>query len=143
MTTLQLQRDLPAPPATVFTAFTEQVELAKWWGPEGFTIPSVEFPARVGEAYRIEMQPPEGESFYLTGEFRVVEAPARHAITFAWEPADPDDVETLAVLSFHDAGGSTRVDFEQGPFKTEERCEVHRGGWTDSFDKLRRLLEAV
>jgi uncharacterized protein YndB with AHSA1/START domain len=143
LTTLRLHRDLPAPPAAVFAAFSEPDELAKWWGPEGFTIPRLEFPARVGEPYRIEMQPPEGESFHLTGEFREVEPPGRLAFTFAWEPADPDDVETLAALSFHDAGGSTRVDFEQGPFKTEERCEVHRGGWTDSFDKLERLLEGA
>jgi uncharacterized protein YndB with AHSA1/START domain len=143
LTTLRLRRDLPAPPAAVFAAFTEPDELAKWWGPQGFTIPSLEFPARVGEAYRIEMQPPEGESFHLIGEFREVEPPARLAFTFVWEPADPDDVETLAALSFHDAGRSTCVDFEQGPFKTEERCEVHRGGWTESFDKLERLLEGA
>jgi hypothetical protein len=27
-------------------------------------------------------------------------------------------------------------------FATEERLELHRNGWTDSFDKLERLLAA-
>ena len=77
--TLEITRVLPAAPSVVFAAFSEPSELAKWWGPEGFTIPSVEFDPRVGGPYRIEMQPPEGDPFYLTGEFREVEPPARLA----------------------------------------------------------------
>jgi hypothetical protein len=71
-----------------FAAFSDPSELAKWWGPEGFTIPSLSFQARVGERYRIEMQPPQGDAFHLTGEFRAVDPPERLAYTFAWEPAD-------------------------------------------------------
>jgi uncharacterized protein YndB with AHSA1/START domain len=117
--------------------------VAKWWGPEGFTIPSLEFEPRVGESYRIEMQPPEGDRFYLTGEFREVDPPVSLAYTFVWEEPDPDDVENRVVLSFRDLGGeSTEVTLMQGPFKTEERWALHRDGWTDSFDKLERLVSA-
>ncbi len=139
---LSMERVLPAPPPVVFTAFSEANELANWWGPEGFTIPSLEFRARVGESYRIEMQPPEGDSFHLTGEFREVDPPARLAYTFEWEPPNPDDVETLVSLSFEDRDGSTEVGHTQGPFKTEERRALHRDGWTESFDKLERFLSA-
>jgi uncharacterized protein YndB with AHSA1/START domain len=86
------------------------------------------------------MQPPEGDRFHLNGEFREVDAPTRLAFTFAWEPPNPDDVETLVDLSFRDLGDSTEVAFSQGKFKTEERHELHRNGWGDSFDKLERLL---
>jgi uncharacterized protein YndB with AHSA1/START domain len=137
--TLELKRVLPAAPSVVFEAFSSN-ELPKWWGPEGFTIPSLDFQPRAGEAYRIEMQPPEGDPFQLTGEFREVEAPGRLAFTFAWEPPAPDDIETLVDLSFRDLGGSAEVVFTQGEFKTEERRELHRNGWGDSFDKLERLL---
>ena len=90
-----------------------------WWGPAGFTIPSLEFDPRVGDSYRIEMQPPEGDHFYLTGEFREFAPPARLVYTFIYEDPDPDDVETLVDLSFRDLGESTEVAFTQGPFKTE------------------------
>ena len=53
---------------------------------------------------------------------------------------DPDDVTTLADLSFRDLGGSTEVHLTQGPFKTEARRALHRDGWTDSFDKLEQLI---
>ena len=137
---LEMKRILPAPAPVVFAAFSDPDELVKWWGPRGFTTPSLEFQARVGKRYRIEMQPPEGDAFYLTGEFREVDPPARLAYTFVWEEPDPDDVETLVVLSFRNRGESTEVALTQGPFKTEARRALHRDGWTDSFDKLERLI---
>ena len=139
---LEMERVLPAARPGVFAAFSDPKQLLKWWGPQGFSIPSLKFQARVGESYRIEMQPPEGDSFYLTGEFREVEPPARLAYTFIWEDPDPDDVETLVTLSFRDLGESTEVSFTQGPFRTEARRALHRDGWGDSFDKLERLLSA-
>ncbi len=139
---LELERVLPAPAPDIFAAFSDPNELEQWWGPEGFTIPSLEFQPRVGESYRIEMQPPEGDPFYLTGEFREVDPPDRLAYTFAWEDPDPDDVETVVVLSFRELGESAEVGLTQGPFKTEARRALHRDGWTDSFDKLERLISA-
>ena len=137
---LEMERVLPAAPPIAFAAFSDADELAKWWGPEGFTVPSLEFQARVGERYRIEMQPPEGDPFHLTGEFREVDPPNRLAYSFVWEPPDPDDVETVVSLSFRAVGEFTEVTFVQGPFRTEARRALHRDGWTDSFDKVERLI---
>jgi len=98
--TLEMKRVLPAARSVVFGAFSAVDELATWWGPEGFRVRSLEFNPRIGHSYRIEMQPPEGDPFYLTGEFREVDPPVRLAYTFVWEDPDPDDVETLVELSF-------------------------------------------
>jgi uncharacterized protein YndB with AHSA1/START domain len=141
---LEIARVLPATPSLVFEFFSDSSRLATWWGPEGFSIPSLQFDPRAGAGYRIEMQPPEGDPFHLIGEFRLVEPPARLTFTFVWEDPDPDDVETLADLSFRDLGASTEVVLSQGPFKTDARRELHRGGWGDSFDKLEaRLLSGT
>jgi uncharacterized protein YndB with AHSA1/START domain len=137
---LEMKRILPAAPAVVFAAFSDPSELAKWWGPEGFTVPSLRFQADSGESYRIEMQPPTGDAFHLTGEFREVDPPARLVFSFAWEPANADDVETLVSLSFRDLGDSTEVVLTQGPFRNDARRQLHRDGWDESFDKLERLI---
>ena len=137
---LEMKRVLPAPVPVVFAALSEAAELAKWWGPEGYAVPSLTFQARVGDSYRIEMQPPEGDAFHLNGEFREVSPPSRLDYTFAWEPPDPDDVETIVTLSLKDLGGSTEVSLEQGAFKTEARRALHRDGWAESFDRLGRLI---
>jgi uncharacterized protein YndB with AHSA1/START domain len=137
---LRLERTLPAPREVVWRALTDPEELAKWWGPKGFTAPSVDFDLRVGGSYRIAMQPPDGDSFHLSGEFKEVEPPARLAYTFLWNPPDPDDRETLATLSLQDRGEETEVLLVQGIFATEERRALHEGGWTDSFERLERVL---
>jgi uncharacterized protein YndB with AHSA1/START domain len=140
--TLQLTRDISAAPPVVFGAFSDPGELRRWWGPEGFSTPALEFDPRSGESYRIQMQPPEGDSFHLTGRFHDVEPPSRLVFTFVWEDPDPDDVEMLVDLSFRDMDGSTEVVLTQRPFKTEARRDLHRDGCSDSFDKLERLVSA-
>jgi uncharacterized protein YndB with AHSA1/START domain len=137
---LELTRLFPAPRARVFEFFAGAALLAKWWGPRGFSLPSIDFVPRVGRAYRIEMQPPDGDAFELTGTFREVDIPSRLAFTFEWEPADPDDEETVAQLAFEVTDDSTRVQLRQGPFKTEARRALHRDGWTESLDKLTELV---
>jgi uncharacterized protein YndB with AHSA1/START domain len=138
--TLEMKRLLPAPPRAVFGAITDPACLVEWWGPNGFSIPAAEFQPQVGARYRIEMQPPEGEAFFLTGEFREVDAPNRLVCTFVWEEPDPDDVENVVSLSLVDLGESTELALVQGPFKTEARRALHHQGWTDSFNKLERLV---
>lgn len=139
---LHLERVLPARPARVFEACVEPDQLARWWGPAGFTAPSIELDPRVGGSYRIAMQPPEGELFHLSGEFREVDPPGRLAYTFRWEDPDPHDQETVAELSFNDLDGSTRLVLDQGAFATEARRQLHDDGWSDSLDRLQALLSS-
>ena len=138
--TLELDRRLPAPPSRVWEAFVDSDRLARWWGPTGFSIPSLRFEPRVGEGYRIEMQPPEGDSFHVAGEFRAVDPPERLAFTFRWEPPDPDDVKNVAELVLREAGESTELMLVQAPFKTEARRALHHDGWSESLDKLEALV---
>ena len=127
----------------VFALFSDADQLATWWGPEGFSVPSLSFEPRAGEPFRIEMQPPEGDAFHLRGEFREVDPPRRLAYTFVWDPPDPDDVETLVELSFAEVGGGTAVRLRQGTFKTERAARAASRGWTESFDKLQRRMSAT
>ena len=138
--TLHLERVLSAPRLRVFEACTEPELLAEWWGPRGFTAPGIDLDLRVGGRYRIAMQPPEGELFYLTGEFREVDRPSRLSYTFRWEEPDPDDQETVVTLSFRERGDSTELTLDQGSFATEGRYELHHAGWTDGLERLEAAL---
>jgi uncharacterized protein YndB with AHSA1/START domain len=137
---LRMTRTLAAPRRAVWRAMTDPEEIASWWGPRGYSVPSIDFEPVVGATYRIAMQPPGSEPFHLHGQFREVEAPVRLAYTFTWEPPDPEDRETLVELTFEERGDATEVSLTQGEFATEARLELHDGGWTDSFDGLEALL---
>jgi uncharacterized protein YndB with AHSA1/START domain len=139
---LEIKRAFPASLRAVFAAFDDSNQLRKWWGPKGFTVPSLNFQPQVGARYRIEMQPPDGRAFSIIGEFRDVDRPARLAFTFAYEEPDNDDIETLVVLTLRDLGVASEVVLTHGPFKTEVRRALHRNGWLDSFDKLDRFISA-
>lgn len=138
--TLRLARTLAAPPDRVFAACVEPAELTEWWGPAGFTSPSIELDVRTGGEYRIAMQPPDDPLFHLRGAFLEVERPGRLSYTFAWEEPDPDDRETVVTLIFQESGDGTELVLEQGPFATEARYDLHRAGWTESLERLERHL---
>jgi uncharacterized protein YndB with AHSA1/START domain len=140
--TLRLDRVLPAPRPLVFRACTEPDELAQWWGPHGFTTPEVDLDLRVGGGYRFGMQPPDGELFHLSGEFREIEPPARLVYTFRWEEPDPEDRETLVTMTLQDRGDSTEVALVQSGFATEARRALHVDGWTDCLERLQDLLSS-
>jgi uncharacterized protein YndB with AHSA1/START domain len=137
---LELERLLPAPRERVFTALTRPADVAQWWGPRGFTMPAVELDLRAGGRYRFTMQPPDGEVFHVSGEYREVAPPSRLVCTFRWDEPTPNDRETVVVLALRARDDGTDLGLRQGDFATEERLELHRGGWTDSLDRLAALL---
>jgi uncharacterized protein YndB with AHSA1/START domain len=139
---LEQARVFDAPTERIFELLTVPTELAKWWGPHGFTTPEIQLDLRVGGSYRFTMQPPDGEAFHLSGEFLEVHPPDRLSFTFRWDEPDPDDRETVVELSLGYLGGATTVSLTQAEFATEERLELHRDGWADSFDKLDSVLKS-
>ena len=138
---LELTCSLDASRERIFSALTDPVELVTWWGPSGFTTPEIELDLVVGGSYRLGMQPPEGELFHLAGEFLEIDPPTRLAYSFRWEEPDPDDRETLVRLSLDAVDDLTRLSLWQGTFTTEARLALHRGGWTDSLQRLAEHLE--
>lgn len=137
---LTMARTFAAPRERVFGMLTEPAEVARWWGPVGFTMPEVRVDLRVGGGYRFTMQPPEGDRFHLTGEFREVDPPARLVYTFRYEEPTADDRETVVTVTLAADGGQTVVWLDQDGFATQERVALHRDGWTDSFDRLASAL---
>lgn len=135
------ERVFDAPLERVFEVLTEPTELAKWWGPHGFTTPEIHLDLRVGGRYRFTMQPPDGAAFHLSGDFLEVQTPDRLSFTFRWDEPDPDGRETVVVLSLDSVGGATTVSLSQGEFATEGRLELHRKGWADSFEKREVALQ--
>jgi uncharacterized protein YndB with AHSA1/START domain len=139
---LDLTCRLDASRERLFGMLTEPGELARWWGPHGFTTPEATVDLRVGGGYRFSMQPPDGETFHLAGEFLEVERPSRLVYTFRWEEPSPDDRETVVTLRLEDLGDGTQVRLSHGEFATQERLDLHRAGWAESFEKLRACLAA-
>ncbi|MCC7426371.1 MAG: SRPBCC domain-containing protein [Alphaproteobacteria bacterium] len=137
---LYVMRDYAAPPARVWAAFTNPAEVARWWGPDGFTCPHCEWDPKPGGKYRTCMQSPNGVQNWLSGEFRLVDPPRRLAFTWAWEPGGARGHESLVVVSIRPEGLGTRVTIVHSMLESPESRARHEQGWTSTLVSLDRFL---
>jgi glutathione S-transferase len=130
---LTIARTFDAPRTRVFDAFTKKEAIEAWFGPEGFTVPSVTIDPRPGGSYRIEMHSPEGSVHVVTGEFREVRPPEKLVYSWAWLEGDQHGIETTVTLTFAEKSGQTEVTLVHSGFSNAEAQTAHQGGWTSSF----------
>ena len=81
--TLEMTRVLPSPAVARLRLLQRSSQLLEVMGAGGLHHPPAwsSIPPS-GDAYRIEMQPSEGEALFLTGEFRELDPRTRIAYTF-------------------------------------------------------------
>lgn len=77
-----------ASPTKLFEAFSDPAQLAKWWGPEGFTNTIHQFDFRPGGAWHLTMHGPNGTDFENESQSVEFERPERivfeHLRPFHW-----------------------------------------------------------
>jgi uncharacterized protein YndB with AHSA1/START domain len=137
---LAITRVFDAPRELVFRAWTDPQQLTRWWGPAGFSTPSVALEVAPGGAWRTCIRSSEdGRDYWSRGHYTEVVPPERLAFTFRWE--DEDSPETVVTVSFDDqGGGKTRMTFRQAVFASAEERDDHESGWSECFDDLAAML---
>ena len=141
---LVVTRILDAPRDRVFKAWTDPEQIARWWGPQGFTTTSLEMDIRPGGTYRACMRSPEGTLYRRRGVYREIVAPERIAFTFAWEDAVGDlGPETLVTVTFAEQGGKTLLTLHQATFETVGGRDDHRRGWMSCLDRFAEYLATL
>lgn len=141
MMAVHLKQTFPAPRDKVFRAWTDPDALKRWWGPPGSTIQEVKVDLRVGGAYRIGIQYPPDDVFYLNGTYREVQPPEKLVFTWRWEKPDMDFGESVVTLEFHELGDSTVVTLTHEGFPNRDVAESHNEGWAAILDSLSPYLD--
>ena len=71
-----IERVIDAPRDAVYRAWTKPDLIAKWWGPEGFSAPSIHVDLRVGGKYVNAMHGPKGSEWdkdmYSAGVYKEI-----------------------------------------------------------------------
>ncbi len=143
--TLELKRVFTAPRPFVFKAWIDPVQLAKWWGPKGFTNPVCEADVRPGGAIRIHMRAPDGVVYPMTGEFIEVTPPERLIFTSAAMDGNgqPMFVNRNTVI-FTEVAGGTEIALHVVVISTTPAAPQYlKGmemGWKLSLDRLDALV---
>lgn len=106
-------RLIDAPRARVFRAFSDPEQLARWWGPDGFSNTFHEFDFRPGGAWRFVMHGPDGTDYPNHSVFAEVVVDERVVFEHV------SDHHFVMTLTFDDRNGKTAVGWRQ-EFDTED-----------------------
>jgi uncharacterized protein YndB with AHSA1/START domain len=101
-----VSRVIDAPPARVFAAWTDPVQVEQWWGPRGFSTRTVSMDVREGGAWRFTLQGPDGVVYAHKVVYSAVVVPER----LAYEHSDdvPEGASHFrSTVSFDAHGGKT------------------------------------
>jgi uncharacterized protein YndB with AHSA1/START domain len=115
--TLSTRRHLAAPPERVWQAFADPLQLARWWGPDGFSNVFERFDFQTGGAWHFWMVGPDGQRHWNENRFDMLQPPHRMELAHVVAPRF-----TLTVTLTHEAGG-TQLAWAQR-FETAELCRA-------------------
>lgn len=149
-----IKRTFDAPVDLIWRLWTEPALFQKWYGPKGFTIPSVEMDLRVGGRRLICMASPDGTmKMWTVGEF--LEITPFEKLVYTESPSDEKGNTTSPSLMGMPEGYPTKTEVivelkpENG---TTNMILTHVGipansgagaGWEQAFDKLAELSTAI
>ena len=135
--TCSTARILFAPSRRVFAAFERPEQLAKWWGPDGFTNTFEQFEFKPGGRWVFTMHGPNGANYANECVFREIEPDARLVIEHV---VPPWFRLTVTLTPF---GEETRLAWVQ-EFESPEMAEKLRAivdpSNEQNLDRLQALL---
>jgi uncharacterized protein YndB with AHSA1/START domain len=136
----EVSRVIDAPRERVFEAWTDPDQLAKWWGPAGFSTPrsSVSIDARPGGKWAATMKSDgeDGTEIPFYGVYKELESPAVLSFTLIDENHNDADRAELVKVVFNDQGEKTEVVLHQTGYLPDDQIEPSRQGWLSFLDCL-------
>lgn len=141
---IEIERDIAAPAAQVFAAWTTPESFARWFGGAQVEVPgeTLDFVAEPGRAWTARMVLPDGNGIDWAGEFVEVAANERFVFTITDRPAEPEQAAIVVRLAETPEG--TRMSFAQeAPGFTDEQKAGLLAGWQGFLDELERVATAA
>jgi uncharacterized protein YndB with AHSA1/START domain len=142
---LTITRIIDAPLSLVWQAWTDEKQLAEWWGPKGFTNPVCEWKAQNNSKIYIEMKAPDGTIYPMNGVF--TEVVKNEKLVFTAGALDQDGerlFDILNTITFHEENGKTKIHLHFLISNIKPEGERHIAGqemgWNLSLDKLNNYV---
>jgi len=141
---LTIKRNLKAPPAKIFAAWTDPAKLRLWFLPDaGSEVLKADFDVRKGGHYAITVRVGNGEHHHVTGVFREVARPEKLVFTWAGDCNGTRGPESLVTVLIKPDGAGSLLTLNHEQFVDEPTRDRHEGGWTGCLDRLEHYLSTV
>lgn len=136
---LRIERLLPAPPPSVWAAFTSEHGLAGWWWTH---LPGTTYSVdlRIGGHYRIDCR---AAGIGVHGEYLELAPMQRLVPTWIWVDDGVDGPRERIALTFRATPAGTSLVVEHDGARPDDApAEAYRQGWSDVLDALETALSA-
>ena len=134
---VRTERVLPADPRRVFTAFEQPGQLARWWGPKGFTNTFELFDFKPGGRWVFVMHGPNGVSYPNESVFREIQPDAKIVIEHVVKPW------YMLTVTLTERDGQTHLEWVQefeGPEMAARMRPLSETANEQVLDRLQSLL---
>jgi uncharacterized protein YndB with AHSA1/START domain len=122
--TMTIEREIAAPVAAVWAAWTDPTALPRWWGPDGFSCRTQRIDLSDGGEWVFDMIGPDGTVFPNHHKGIRHWPMSRIAYTLHWGENGPKHAD--AEVRFDDLGGRTKVTLTM-VFLTAEEWQNAKG----------------
>jgi uncharacterized protein YndB with AHSA1/START domain len=119
-------RVFDAPRELVWAVWTDPRQVAKWWGPRGFTTTIEQMDVRPGGHWKHVMRGPDGTEYPNHAVFSDVVKPERIVYSHGGHREGGSSVRFESTWTFEDVGGKTRLTMRAVFPSAEERDRVVR-----------------
>lgn len=151
-----LERIFNTPKEKVWQAWAEEEMVKKWWGPNGFSCPIASIDFKVGGKYLLAMRnDADGKDYWSTGVYEKIMPMEKIVASDSF--SDPEGNRVSAdyygmsadwpkimniTTTFEDMDGKTKLTIKYDDLTgfSEKDFEDMRQGWSQSLDKLEKIL---
>lgn len=141
---VEISRLFDAPRERVFAAWSTGERVARWFSPEGCSVPKAEVDFRPGGAFVVTMRLPDGQDSLCRGAFTEVSPLARLAFDMEVEMGGAARFKVRTIVDFVSEGAQTRMSVRQNYELYDANFAAAptgaREGWRSTLDKLAREL---
>ena len=134
-------RAFAAPRRLVFDAWTDPVQVPRWYGCAEMAMTTCEMDVREGGAWRWALRMPDGSQHTFSGEYRTIARPERLVFTERYEPVPGSDHDVG--LTFEERDGVTTMHMLLSYPTTAARDGHLASGMERGLEGSMQRLEAV
>lgn len=132
---VDIRRHYPVSPEKVWRAWTDPQALIKWFGPAKTNSPAkAEIDLRVGGAYSISFNSPDGEANKVSGIYEEVAPYDR--LVFSWSFQSTPERVSRITIALTPMDGGTELHFVHDRFFDDKARANHERGWQEFFVQL-------
>ena len=141
MADLNMVREFPVAPDTLFSFLTTPEGTAQWWGPEGYAITHAQLDFTRNGPWTVSMRNPEGTALKISGYVTHVNPNSSLGFTWAWhDPEDNRGDESHVTFTVEATADGSRLIVDHRDLPTQASADGHVRGWTSTLNRLEAAL---